>query len=86
MSIELHSSVGGRWGDNDATTEDNDDGGNNVASEETSYFNTSSHLQVRLNSFLSRILRRFCDSIKATNKIIWTNIYRAWLKGGPQVW
>ena len=36
-------SVGGRWGDNDATTEEGDD---DVESNCNNYFNTSSHLQV----------------------------------------
>ena len=41
-------SVGGRWGDNDATTEDDDEDDKfNCNAAESSYFNTSSHLQVR---------------------------------------
>ena len=40
-------SIGGRWGDNDATTEDDDEEDKfNCNAAESSYFNTSSHLQV----------------------------------------
>ena len=50
-------SVGGRWGDNDATTEDDCESNcNNAAAAETSYFNTSSHLQVRSKLVLRRFL------------------------------